>query len=126
LVDQINNQTLKGGCVADLVLGVVVDPAERAGPLAELVEDLIIDVLELLRIGVKQGLPAKMRRHDDLPAAQLPFGPLVRHLEEEQQGELIDIVDRGNPIVSQHMAVTPQLINKLTCVGGFGGHGMLS
>ncbi len=41
---------------------------------------------------------------------------LVGHLEEEQIGELLDVVAVGEPVVAQHVAVFPELLNDLSRV----------
>ena len=38
-------------------------------------------------------------------------GALVRHLEEEQEGELLDVVQVREPVVAQDVAVAPELLD---------------
>jgi hypothetical protein len=44
----------------------VENPTKRSRFSAKLIKDVIVDVLEFLSVGVEQGLPAKVFRHDDL------------------------------------------------------------
>jgi hypothetical protein len=43
---------------------------------------------------------------------------LVRHLEEQQVGELLDVVAIAHPVVAQEVAVVPDLLDE-----GGGVHG---
>jgi hypothetical protein len=41
------------------------------------------------------------------------LGLLVRHLQEEEIGELLDVVAVGEPVVTKDIAVRPQLANQV-------------
>ena len=43
-------------------------------------------------------------------------GALIRHLEEQQIGELLDVVAVGEPIIAKEVAVVPQLLDDLSRV----------
>lgn len=40
------------------------------------------------------------------------LGPLVRHFEEEEIGELLDVVAVGKSVVSKDVAVRPELADQ--------------
>ena len=40
------------------------------------------------------------------------LGPLVGHLEEEQEGELLQVVLVGEPVVAEDVAVGPELLDQ--------------
>ena len=63
----------------------------------------------------KQRLPAEFRRHDWRAVVGL-FGELVRHLEEEQQRKLLDILKAGEPGVLQDAGIAPGPFADLRCV----------
>src|SRR5699024_11832306 len=52
--------------------------------------------------------------------------PLVRHLQEEQEGELFDVVDGGDAVVAHHVAEVDELADEPLCFGGAGGVGHCS
>ena len=47
-----------------------------------------------------------MRGHDRFALAGR-LGELVRHLEEEQQGQLLDVLEAGEPGVLQNAGIAP-------------------
>jgi hypothetical protein len=44
-------------------------------------------------------------------------GLLVVHLEEEEIGELLDVVAVGNPVIAEEVAVVPDFVDE---IGGGG------
>ena len=54
----------------------------------------------------QQRLPPKLRGNERF-ALVGRLGELVRHLEEEQQGELLDVLEAGEPVVPQDAGVVP-------------------
>jgi len=39
--------------------------------------------------------------------------PLIRHLEEEQKRQLLDVVAVGQPVIAEDVAVVPEFLNEL-------------
>ena len=119
LVDQVDDQPPQRRRITNLVLGAVVDQAQRRVVVRpEPAQDLLVVGLQLVGVGVEQGLPAEVLRYDLPPAAEcLPVGALLRHLEEEQQRQLVDVVDGRHAVVAQHVAIAPQLVDELFGLG---------
>jgi len=70
--------------------------------------------LELVAVAVEQGLPVEPVRDDVTQGGVLA---LVGHLEEQQVGELLDVLDGRHAVVSQHVAEVPQLLDELVRAG---------
>ena len=68
------------------------------------------------RVSAGQSKPAGIARR--LVVRRLR--PLVRHLQEEQVGELLDVVAVGQAVVAQDVAVVPELLDDL--LGMIGRH----
>jgi hypothetical protein len=66
--------------------------------------------LKVVAVTVQQRLPVEAVR-DHLTETGLQ--PLVGHLQEQQVRELLDVVDRGHPVVTQDVAVVEQLLHEL-------------
>ena len=67
--------------------------------------------LQLGALGVEQPLPGVLVR-DDLLRVELPGRALVRHLEEQQVGQLLGVLDDADAVVAQHVAVGPELVDQ--------------
>ena len=83
------------------------------GSLAELFEDVAVVGLELVAVLRRAGSASRSPpgRCDGSVAGRLR--PLVGHLEEEQVGELLDVVAVGQAVVAQDVAVVPELLDDL-------------
>jgi hypothetical protein len=62
-------------------------------------ENLGVDHLELGTLGIEEPLPGVFRG-DDLLWVQLPSRALVRHLEEQQVGQLFGVLDDAHAVVA--------------------------
>jgi hypothetical protein len=116
LADQVDDEPLELGRVLHLVLRLAEDDAEDALLPAQPREDLAVEDLELVTVGVQQPLPRALRRHDAFRLDR-PGLTLVRHLEEQQVGELLDVVDGRDTVVAQDVAVGPKLVDQAAGVG---------
>ena len=69
-------------------------------------------VLNLKRVSVKavQRCPIETLRHD-VGAIEWCVGLLVRHLEEKEEGQLLDVVLIGQAVVAKDIAVIPKLLD---------------
>ena len=111
LVDEVDDESLELGRVLDPVLGLPEDRAERARLLCETDQDLGVGDLQLGAFGVEELLPRVLGRHD-LLRVQPPGSPLVRHLEEQQVGQLLGVLDDAHAVVAQDVAVGPELVDE--------------
>ena len=69
---------------------------------------------EVVAVTVEERLPVEpVRHHLPEPCAL----PLVGHLQEQQVGELLDVLDRADAVVAQHVAEVPELLDELVRVG---------
>ena len=121
LVDQVDDEPLELGRVLDPVLRLAEDRAERARLLRQPDQDLRVLDLELRALGVEQLLPRVLVRHD-LLRVELPRGALVRHLQEQQVGQLLGVLDDADAVVAQHVAVRPELVDEPATVSHFASH----
>src|SRR5690606_10527153 len=118
-VDEVADQPAELGRVADLVLGLAEDQAEQAVLLAEELEGLAVVLLERLAVLGCQRLPVVALGHGRRPLPRRRR-VLVGHLQEQQIGELLGVVAVGQAVVTQDVAVGPELVDE---VGGV-AHGV--
>ena len=90
LVDQVHDQAAQLGRVLDLVLRLAEDDAQHPGALAQLLQRVAVMHLQLIAILGEQGGPILALRDRARRAAQSRL--LVRHLQEEEEGQLLDVV----------------------------------
>jgi hypothetical protein len=112
VVDQVPDEAGELGGVLDLVLGLLEDDAEHARLLAERFEDVAVLGFELGAIEADEAGPVAVTRYERLLVVGR-FGPLVGHFEEEQEGELLDVVAVGEAVVAEQVAVVPELLDNL-------------
>jgi hypothetical protein len=121
LADEFDDQLAELRRVLDLVLRLAEDQPKHSAFLPELPQRLAIVLLELhpfhLRVG-EVGPAAALLDHL-LLARQLLA--LVRHLEKEQERELLEVVLVGEPVVAQDLAVAPELLDEAVAGVGHGG-----
>ena len=91
------------------------DDAEHPALRPQLLETGAVLVFQHGTVEVQQRLPAEFRRYDRL-AFVGRLGELIRHLEEQQQGQLLDVLEAGEPGVAQHAGVAPGPLPDLRCV----------
>ena len=105
LVDQ-GDELLQVDRVVEPGLGTRVDVAQDAGRLAELPEGVDVVVGEFRAAAVADGRPGAALR--DLDVA------LVRHLEEEEVRDLLDVVAVVDSVVAEGVAEAPELLDDVT------------
>ena len=105
------DHALEVGGVGDLVLGLAEDDADEAGHFAEVLEGVAVVDFEIVAALAAQLGPGKLFR-DRIVEAQL--GHLVGELEEEQVGDLLDVVAVTDPRVLEDVGVVPDF-------GDYGG-----
>jgi hypothetical protein len=115
-VDQVD-QLVQLGRVADLVLGLHEDVAQHAGLLAQLVQQLHVVALQLGAALAAQALPV-VALGDVRIAVVGRLAVLIGHLQEQQIGELLQVVAVAHAIIAQGVAEVPDFVDD-----GGGGHG---
>jgi hypothetical protein len=114
-VDEVDEAAQLGG-VLDFVLGLAEDDGDEAGADAERIQDVAVVALQGVAVQPQQALPVEIGGDGAAPAEQ---AGLVIHLEEEQVGELLQVVAVRNAVVAEDVAVVPDALDD----GGGSGHG---
>ena len=86
------------------------DHAQHVVARPQLGEDLAVVGFERGSRPAQQRLPVVLDGHHPLAAQQLVL--LVGHLQEQQVGELLQVVAVGQPVVAQHVAEVPQSLHE--------------
>src|SRR5262249_42777662 len=110
-VDQIDDQTAELCWILDPVLRLAEDDAEHSLLLADLAQDTDVVRFELITIERLEARPVEPRRDKRLSVPRLPR-QLIRHLQEEQERELLEVVLVREPVISENVAVVPQTLDK--------------
>ena len=110
LVDEVLDELLQLGRGLDAVAGLAEDHAEHVVACPQLREDLAVVGFERGPRAAQQRLPVVLDGHDPLTAQQIVL--LVGHLQEQQVGELLQVVAVGQPVVAQHIAEVPQSLHQ--------------
>ena len=118
LIDEIDDEAAQVGGVLDLVLGFAENDAEDARFLAEVFEGVAVMLLERQAVHFHEAGPVVVIGDGGLLVVRRA-GSLVVHFEEEEIGELLDVVAVGDPVVTEEIAVVPDFVDE---VGGGGGH----
>jgi hypothetical protein len=80
----------------DLAPRALEDHPEHPRLHAELLEDLRVLGFQRRAVEREQRLPPQLRRHDRRALVRR-LGELVRHLEEEQERELLHVLEAESP-----------------------------
>ena len=110
LVDEIDDQPTKLGRVLELVLGLAKDKAEQSLLTAQGFEDVAVVIEKLVTVALDETLPGVLVMDDAFLLVRL-LGALVRHLEEEQIGELLDVIAVAHAVVAKDVAVVPEFLD---------------
>ena len=105
LVDEVLDELLQLGRGLDPVAGLVKDHAQHVIACPEFREGPAVVGFELGARSGEQRLPVVLDGHHPLTAQQ--FVLFVGHLQEQQVGELLQVVAVGQPVVTQHIAEVP-------------------
>jgi len=91
--------------IVDFAPGTLEDHGEHPELDAKLFQRVAVLVLQRRAIQRQERFPAEVRRHDRCTVVWL-FGEPVRHLEKEQQRELLDIFEAGQASILQHASIS--------------------
>jgi hypothetical protein len=108
-VDQIDDQLLELRRILDLVLRLPEDHTQRSRLFAQVFQHMPIGDLQVVTVAVDKRLPPGRHAGKRRIRVEPPIRPFVRHLEEQQERQLLHIVDRRDPVIPQHVTVIPQL-----------------
>ena len=101
------------GGVLNLVLRLAEDEAEHAGTLAEFLQRVAVVNLEIVTVQLEKRAPAKAFR-DGRGLVERRLRLLVRHFQEQQKRQLLDVIAVGQAVVAQDVAVVPELLDATT------------
>ena len=99
LVDKVDDHTPQRGRVLELVLRLAEDERARAFLVAEPLERVAVVVEELVAVAGEERGPAVLPG-DNARLVVRRLGSLIRHLEEQQVGELLDIIAIAHAVVA--------------------------
>ncbi len=111
LVDQVDNQAAELGRVLDFVLSFAEDDAEHPWTLAEFFQRVPVVGLQIIPVEPDQGFPVESG-WDRRGLVEGRLRLLIRHLEKEEEGQLLDIVPIGEAVIPEDVAVVPELLDK--------------
>jgi hypothetical protein len=109
-VDQVHHQAPQLGRVLELVLRLVENEGERALAGAELLQRVAIVVEQIVAVALEQREPG-VGLGDEARLLVRRARTLVGHLEEQQIGELLDVIAVAHAVVAQDVAVIPEFLD---------------
>src|SRR5690606_9360051 len=99
------------GRIRQLVLRLAEDGADQAVHPGQRLQGSAVLALQRLAVVLHQRGPVPLGRNRRFLAQVL--GALLVHLQEQQVGDLLDVVAVGNALVAQHVRVVPDLGDQL-------------
>ena len=118
LVDEVLDELLELGRGLDPVAGFAEDHPEHVVARPQRGQGLAVVGLQLGARAGQQRLPVELDGHHPLAAQQIVL--LVGHLQEQQIGELLQIVAIGQPVIAQHITELPKPLHQRLRIGS--GH----
>jgi len=118
-VDQVGDEALQLGRILDLVLGLAEDDPEHSRLAPQRLQRVPVLALQGIAVQPDQRGPVEPGR-DGRGLVIGRLGPLVGHLEEQQVGELLDVVPVGEAVVAEDIAIVPEFGDHL--LGVRAGH----
>ncbi len=97
LIDEVHDEPAQLGWVLDFVLRLAKNDAEHARPLAEFLQRMAVMNLEIVAIQLQQTRPIETIRDCGRHPAQARL--LVRHLQEQQKRQLLDVIPVGQTVI---------------------------
>ena len=119
VVDQ-RDHALELGRVGELVLRLAEDGADQALLLGQRLQRVAVLQFQVVARQRPQLRPAPLGRDDRGLAQQL--GALLVHLQEQQEGDLLDVVAVADALVAQDVGVVPDLGDEAAVVVVVGAH----
>lgn len=111
LIDQVHDEPAQLGRVLDLVLRLAEDDAEHARPLAEIFQRVAVKDFQVVAVCAQQRRPILALGNGRRPVERRTR-LLIRHLEEQQKRQLLDVVPIGQAVIPQDVAVVPKLLDE--------------
>ena len=99
VIEQVDDDLLQECGIVYLAARPLEDDAEHPALRAQLLETGAVLLFERGAVEVQQSLPTELRWHDRFALVGW-LGELIRHLEEQQEGQLLDVLEAGEPGVA--------------------------
>lgn len=119
LVQEVHQQAAQLGRVLELVLRPPEDQPQEPLLLPQLLQGVAVVVEEVVPVLLQEARPVVADWYGALLVEGL-LRPLVGHLEEEEKGELLDIVAVAHPVVPEDVAEVPEFLDD--CRRGHSGY----
>jgi len=112
---EVHDEPAELGRVLDFVLRLAEDHTQHSTLFTQLNQDVAVLAVKVFAVQVFEAVPAQVLG-DDGGFAVRRFGLLVRHFQEEQEGELFDVVTVREAVIAEEIAVVPEFLDD--SVGG--------
>jgi len=113
LIDEIDYEAAEMRGVLDFVLGFAEDNAENARFLGEVFEGIAVVAFEREAVHFHETGPVVVFGDGGFVIVRRA-GALVVHLEEEEIGELFDVIAVGDSVIAKEVAVVPDFGDEIT------------
>ena len=111
LVDQVHDQPPQFGRVLEFVLRLAEDQPEQTLLLAQLLQGVAVVVEKVVAVPPQQARTSHSPPAPGFPGCRAALAALVGHLQEQQIGELLDVVAVAHAVVAQDVAVVPEFLD---------------
>ena len=115
LVDEVHDQPPQLGRVLEFVLRFVEDQPEQTLLVAQRLKGVAVVIEQLVAVFLDEARPTVLLRHRALLVIRR-LSALVGHFEEQQIGELFDVVAVRHTVVAQDVAVVPEFLDDGGCI----------
>src|SRR5207302_359200 len=108
--NQVGDKSLQFGGVLNLVLSFSEDDAEHPRLFAKLRQDMTVMAFQVVPVQTLKARPIQATRDESRPIVR-GFHLLIGHLQEKQEGQLLDVVPVREAVIAENVAVIPELLN---------------
>ena len=112
LVDQVHDKSAELGRVPDLVLDLAENQTQHSRSLAEFSQGVTIMSFQLVALQLQQRISTE-HFGNGRRLIERRLRLLVRHFQEEQKRELLDVVAVRQTVIPQDVAVVPKFLDEL-------------
>jgi hypothetical protein len=110
-VDQVHDEPAQLGRVLDFVLRLAENDAEEAWPLSTFFQNMAVVGFQLVAILGQQRRPVLALGNGRRLVERRPR-LLIRHFQEKEKGQLLDVIAVRQPFIPQDIAVIPKFLDE--------------